>query len=257
MDAGLRGQRALVVGGGSGIGAAVSRLLANEGADVALSARREHADLLADLRSRGVRAFGFAADAGDEAQVVRLVADSAAVLGGLDVLVYVAAARHNEPVPSLTRPAIDHTFEVSLIGCMVASREVARIFVAQRHGAVVVIGSTATMSAQPTEAAYRAAKAGLLAHMEVMAVEMAPHGVRVNMVTPGAVDTEFVADFPAAQRAGTTRQIPLRREASPDEIAPAVVFLLSDRLSPYTTGANIVVDGGLRLRPLGMTDPGS
>jgi NAD(P)-dependent dehydrogenase (short-subunit alcohol dehydrogenase family) len=74
--------------------------------------------------------------------------------------------------------------------------------------------------------------------------------VRVNIVTPGGVDTDFVADAPADQRAAARRQVPLRREARPDEIAPAATFLLSDRLAGYVTGSELIVDGGLHLRPI-------
>ena len=134
----------------------------------------------------------------------------------------------------------------SVFGC----REVARRFIPQRRGAIVAIGSTATVSAQPRETAYRASKAALKAHIEVAAVELAPFGIRVNLVTPGATDTPFVAGAEPGQRAQALANVPLRREARPEEIAPAVVFLLSDRLAGYITGAELVVDGGLHLRPI-------
>ena len=82
------------------------------------------------------------------------------------------------------------------------------------------------------------------------AIELAPFGIRVNLLTPGATDTNFVAGVPAEQRAKALAAVPLRREAAPEEIAVAAVFLLSDRLAGYITGTELIVDGGLRLRPI-------
>ena len=130
------------------------------------------------------------------------------------------------------------------------NREVARVFVAQKRGSILAVGSTATVSAQPRETAYRASTAALKAHIEVAAVELAPFGIRVNLLTPGGTDTPFVADAPAAQRARAIREIPLRREARSEEMAPAALFLLSERLAGYITGTELIVDGGLRHRPI-------
>ena len=126
----------------------------------------------------------------------------------------------------------------------------AAISSASGSGAILAVGSTATVSAQPRETAYRASKAALKAHIEVAAVELAPFGIRVNLLTPGATDTPFVADSPAEFRRRAMQSVPLRREARAEEMAPAALFLLSDRLAGYVTGSELVVDGGLRLRPI-------
>ena len=181
---------------------------------------------------------------------MEVVEDAAVALGGLDLYVNVAAGAWHEPLTRVTAESWTRTLATNVGACVWGCREVGRRFVAQGHGAIVVVGSTALVSAQPRETAYRASKAALKAHVEVAAVELAPHGIRVNLLTPGGVDTDFVADAPAAQRAAATREIPLRREARPDEIAPAAIFLLSDRLAGYVTGTDLVVDGGLHLRPI-------
>jgi NAD(P)-dependent dehydrogenase (short-subunit alcohol dehydrogenase family) len=256
METGLREKRALVTGGGSGIGRAVALALAREGCDVAIVGRRARPDVVAELQALGVAAHGIEADVSSERGLVEAVSRADELLGGIDLYVNNAAGTWHEPLTHLTRDAWERTLATNLGACVYGCREVSRRWITvQRSGAIVIVGSTAIVSAQPRETAYRASKAALKAHMEVAAVELAPFGIRVNLVTPGATDTEFVADAPAAQRAMATNAVPLRREASPDEIAPAVVFLLSDRLAGYVTGTDLVVDGGLHLRPIfGGTD---
>jgi 3-oxoacyl-[acyl-carrier protein] reductase len=250
MDAGLAGSRALVVGGGSGIGRAVALALADEGVHLAIASRRPDPATVETIQARGVKAVRIVADAASEPDVVRMVAEAIDQLGGLEMLVWVPAAIMNEPISTMRREAWDAVLATNVTGCASACREAARHFVARLRGGILLVGSSATVSAQPTEAAYRASKAALGALAGVLAVELAPFGVRVNVLTPGAVDTAFVAGASTAQRSHVIGQIPLRREATPDEIAPSAVFLLSDRLSPYTTGAELLVDGGLHLRPL-------
>ncbi|MFN8620745.1 MAG: SDR family oxidoreductase [Chloroflexota bacterium] len=250
MDTGLAGAKALVTGGGSGIGRAIALALAREGADVVIAGRRPRPEVVAELRDLGVHAEGLEVDVSREDAVVRMVADAAAHLGGLDRYVNVAAGAWHEPLTHLTTHAWERTLATNLSGCVWGCREAARRFRDAGGGAILVIGSTATVSAQPRETAYRASKAALKAHVEVAAVELAPFGIRVNLLTPGATDTAFVPPASAAQRERAMREVPLRREAQPDELAPAALLLLSDRLGGYITGADLIVDGGLRLRPI-------
>jgi len=255
MDPGLRGQRALVTGGGSGIGRAIGLALAAQGVHVAICGRRARPEVVSELRALGVTGVGLQADVSLENEVVRVVDEAAAALGGLDLYVNVAAGTWHESLTRMTAPSWEQTLATNVSACVWGCREVAKLFIAQGHGSILAVGSTALVSAQPLETAYRASKAALKAHVEVAAVELAPHAIRVNLLTPGAVDTAFVADAPADQRAAAIGQVPMRREAIPDEIAPAAVFLLSDRLAGYITGADLIVDGGLHLRPIfGGTD---
>ena len=250
METGLRGKRALVTGGASGIGRAVALLLAREGAVVAVADIRAPDGTVAAIADAGGRAVALVADVSREEDVIAMVGQAADALGALDLYVNNAGGAWHEPVTQVTRAAFEKTMATNLAASVFACREVASHFVRQGGGAVVAVGSTATVSAQPRETAYRASKAALKAHIEVAAVELAPFNVRANMVTPGATNTPFVAGADLAQRERVAREIPLRREAQPDEVARAVVFLLSDRLAGYITGAELVVDGGLRLRPM-------
>ena len=183
--------------------------------------------------------------------MIRMVAEAAEHLGGLDLYVNNAAVALHEPLTRVTLASLgeDDGDQRRGFRLSAAARRPAASS-PEGRGAIVAVGSTATVSAQPRETAYRASKAALKAHIEVAAVELAPFGIRVNLVTPGATDTPFVAGADPGQRARALANVPLRREAQPEEIAPAVVFLLSDRLAGYITGAELVVDGGLRLRPI-------
>jgi NAD(P)-dependent dehydrogenase (short-subunit alcohol dehydrogenase family) len=250
MESGLSGSRALVTGGSSGIGRATALALAAEGVAVAIADRDDPGEPVAAAAALGVRSVAILADVSVEDDVVRMVRTAEEALGGLDLYVNNAGGTWHEPLLRLTRTAWERTMATNVVASVFACREAGRLFARQRRGAIVAIGSTATVSAQPRETAYRASKAALKAHIEVAAVELAPFGVRVNLVTPGATDTPFVGAVDAGQRARVHAEIPLRREAAPEEIANAVVFLLSDRLAGYVTGAELVVDGGLHLRPM-------
>jgi NAD(P)-dependent dehydrogenase (short-subunit alcohol dehydrogenase family) len=250
LETGLAGRKALVTGGASGIGRAIALALAREGVAIAIADLNPRPEVVAEIAALGVAAHGIRADVSQEDDVVRMVAEAAARLDGLDLYVNNAAGTWHEALTHVTRAGFEKTMATNVAASVFACREAARIFIGQRRGAIVAVGSTATVSAQPRETAYRASKAALKAHIEVAAVELAPFGVRVNLLTPGGTDTPFVADAPAEQRARAAREILLRREARPEEIAPGAVFLLSDRLAGYITGSELIVDGGLRLRPI-------
>jgi len=255
LETGLAGRRALVTGGGTGIGRAIAHALAREGVDLAIAGRRPLDEAVGELRGLGVRAHGLRVDVSSEPAVVRMVAEAHERLGGLDLYVNVAAGTWHQPLTRVTSDAWQLTLDTNVGACVWGCREAARLFIAQGSGSILVVGSTAVVSAQPRETSYRASKAALKAHVEVAAVELAPFHIRVNLLTPGATDTDFVADAPRDQRDRAMREVPLRREAAPAEIAPAAVFLLSERLAGYITGADLIVDGGLRLRPMfGGTD---
>jgi 3-oxoacyl-[acyl-carrier protein] reductase len=250
LDTGLKGRKALVTGGCSGIGRAVALALAAEGVGVAIADVNYRAEVTAELAAQGVAAHGIRADVSKEEDVVRMVAEAAAALGGLDLYVNNAGGAWHEPLTKVTRAAFERTIATNVAASVFACREAARIFIPQRRGSILAIASTALVSAQPRETAYRASKAALKAHIEVAAVELAPFGIRVNLLTPGATDTPFVPAMLAPQRQQALRAIPLRREATPQEMALAAVFLLSDSLAGYITGSDLIVDGGLRLRPI-------
>ncbi len=252
MDTGLGGKIALVTGGGSGIGRAIALALAAEGVHIAVASRNPDPKTLREIESAGVRALRLCTDVSKEEQVTSMVKETIRGLGGLDMYVNNAGAHWDQPVSKVTTEAWVNTMHTNLSACVWACREASKHFISQGRGSILIVGSTCTHAPLYREAAYRASKAGLKAYMEVLAVELAPFGIRVNMLTPGYFPTRLSAHLARDREKEKTvlDTIPLRRPGRLEtDIGPAAVFLLSDKLSGYTTGAELVVDGGFSLRP--------
>jgi NAD(P)-dependent dehydrogenase (short-subunit alcohol dehydrogenase family) len=239
-----------VTGGTTGIGLAIASALAREGVDVAIASRSNRPEAIAALQAVGVRAEWVQADVSSEDQVVRMVVSARDALGGLDLFVNNAAGTWHEPITQLTADGWSRTLATNLSACAFACREVARAFISQGHGAILIVGSTAAHTPLYKESSYRVSKAGLKSLMEVIAIELAPFKIRVNLLTPGAFLTELTRHLSMRQMGGS--MVPLRRPGEVDELGSAAVLLLSDKLSSYTTGAELLVDGGLHLRPLDL-----
>jgi NAD(P)-dependent dehydrogenase (short-subunit alcohol dehydrogenase family) len=241
----MTGRRVIVTGGASGIGRAAARRFLAEGADVALLDRRE--DALARAGVAG--ALPVPCDVRSRDEVDRAVAQVASLLRGPpDVLVNAAGIYRIAPLLDISPDEWDEVLAVNLRGCFLAARAVAQALIgAGRPGAIVSIASTAALVADAGEpsAHYNASKAGVLALTRQMAAEWAGHGIRVNAVCPGVIDTPMLRlmDDPAAGEAYLAARVPQRRLGTPDEVAAVIVFLASDDAS-YLTGAAIPVDGG-------------
>jgi NAD(P)-dependent dehydrogenase (short-subunit alcohol dehydrogenase family) len=243
MDVGLGGARAVVAGGASGIGRAIALGLETEGARVAVVDRNESD--VGTLRLRG--------DLSDPEAAVSALDEVAATWGGVDLLVHTPAIALHEPATRITPDAWTATLATNLGACTWMCREAARHMLAG-GGSILAIGSTAVSTPAVQESVYRASKAALKTFVEVLAIELAPFAIRVNLLTPGAFATGLTAGMTATRRAALVREIPMRREAQPHELVATALLLLSDALSPYTTGAEFVVDGGIRLRPMPFLD---
>ena len=251
LDPKLEGKKALITGGGVGIGLAIAKALADQGVDVAIANRGEYPEAIEQLSSRGVRAVAVRADVSQEEDVVRMVDEARAELSGLDLYVNNVAAHWDEATLKLTAEGWDQTVATNLSACLFGCREVGRHLVAQGQGSILIIGSTASYTLFPGEIGYRVTKSALIPYMEGLAAELAPHHVRVNMLTPGLFITRMTEglDFEGETLQQVLSDIPLHRPGdAAAELAPAAVLLLSDHLSGYTTGANMIVDGGIKLR---------
>jgi len=248
----LAGHRALVTGGSRGIGRATAEALARAGAAVAFNYSREEDEgeaeaTLAALRATGARVHAARGDVADADAVAALVGELREALGGPpDVLVNNAAVTHDGLVMMLPPAAWQRVLDVNLTGAYLCCRAALRGMIAGRWGRIVNVVSPAAFFGKEGAASYAAAKGGLVALTKSLAREVARHGITVNAVSPGWVDTQLVAAMPETDRKARERDIPLGRFAAPEEVAAAILFLVSPAAS-YMTGTTLHVDGGLTM----------
>jgi NAD(P)-dependent dehydrogenase (short-subunit alcohol dehydrogenase family) len=250
------GRVALVTGGSSGIGRAVAELLAHEGATVAVNSSDAAAahGVVEDITAAGGRAVAAVADVADADQVREAVASVVARFGRLDTLVTSAGIQRYGTVTGTSEQTWDEVFGVNVKGVFLAVRAAMPHLRRSGHGAVVIVSSVQATTTQNNVVAYTASKGALNAFTRAVAVDEAPHGVRVNAVCPGSVDTPMLrasAALFSSVPGGVEDTLrawgsahPMGRVGTPAEIAQAVSFLASDRAS-FITGADLRVDGGL------------
>lgn len=241
---------ALVTGASSGIGRATALGLAREGASVALIALAgdDLEEAAAECRATGAAALAISADVADSGQVGAAF-DQAESLGPVSAVFSNAGISVVGPAVAMDDDDWLRQLHVNLSGSFYVVREAARRMIPRGRGAIVATGSELGLLGQPGYVGYTATKGGVLAMTRALAAELAPHGIRVNSISPGTTETPMLAaEFaaapdPARERADNESTIPLGRFGQPDDIAAAVAFLLSDEAA-YITGANLVVDGG-------------
>lgn len=252
-DFDLTNRVALVTGGSSGIGAATAAVLAGCGARVAIgyNANRDGAEEVArQIAQSGGNAVALRADLRHVATVQGLVEEAVAALGPIDILVNGAGSLiRRSPLSQLTEEDWNEVLSLNLSSAVFCAKAVAPSMVARRRGAIVNIGSIAGHNGGgPGAGPYAAAKAGLMAMTKSLAKELAPHGVRVNAVSPGVIDTRFheVFSTPEMMR-NFVSTIPLGRIGTPMECAKAITFLVSDAAS-YIVGETLEINGGQMMR---------
>jgi NAD(P)-dependent dehydrogenase (short-subunit alcohol dehydrogenase family) len=250
MDSRLQGKTALVTGGGSGIGKAISLALAAEGVDVAIASRDPDPETIRQIEAMGVSSLRLYKDLRHESQVISMVQETIFAFGHLDLFVNNAAWTWHEPATEIKTESWVNTHQINVLACVWACREVCKHMIARRQGSILIVGSTAQYNPAYEEAAYHASKAALASYMTTLAVEMGVYKIRVNMLVPGSFPTKL-NPVSKEEEARIIRDVPLRRLGVPEECGPTAVFLLSDQLSAYTTGAEVIVSGGLHLRPFG------
>ncbi|MEU8610207.1 2,3-dihydro-2,3-dihydroxybenzoate dehydrogenase [Actinoplanes sp. NPDC048791] len=258
LSTGLAGRVALVTGAANGIGAAVAAALAREGAIVAATDVDSDGlrDSVGKITAEGSAARAYRLDVTRPGEVEEVLDRVEEELGPVGVLANVAGVLRTGPVVDISDADWRAVFAVNVDGVFAVSRAVARRMAARRSGAMVTVTSNAAAVPRMHMAAYSASKAASTAFSKCLALEVAGHGVRCNVVAPGSTDTPmlrsmFTDDYgPRAVLEGAPEQyrvgIPLGKIASPDDVAAAVVFLASD-LAGHITMQELVVDGGAAL----------
>ena len=241
----LAGKVALITGGNTGIGRAVALAYAAEGADVAVAWIAREADaqsLVREIEQRGRRALAVRTDVTVEAKVKALVGTVRDRLGRIDVLVNNAGIQKAQPITETSVEDWDRMLGVHLRGAFLCCREVAPLMIAQRSGRIVIVTSQLAYIGRSNYTAYSAAKGGLLTFTRALAQELAPHGVLVNSIAPGLVDTGFDPLSDEVKRTHAA-SLPLKRLAAPADLIGAFVFLASDE-SAYFCGQTLHPNGG-------------
>lgn len=245
---GLAGAVILVTGGSRGIGLALCRALAEQGAHpVPVARNREALDTALDgIRERDPGATGVSADVRDGAAMERAVEEVLDRHGRLDGLVNNAGIARDALLLRMSDEAWGEVMDTNLRGVFAATRAAVRPMIKARRGRIVNVTSVVGLTGNAGQANYAAAKAGIIGFTKSIAREVASRGITVNAIAPGFVETDMTASIPSAERERLLERIPLGRYGTGADVAGAALFLLSDAAA-YVTGAVLRVDGGLAM----------
>lgn len=244
----LREKTAIVTGGSRGIGRAVCRKLAAAGARVALGHRSNEAaarEVVAELQALGAESIAVAGDAGRKETSEQLFERTRDALGPVDIVVGNAAIWKRAPIAEMSEEEWDETIGTNLKSVYFLCHFAARDMLARGRGRIILIGSTAGQQGEADYCHYAASKGAIQAMTKSLAAELGPAGIRVNCVAPGWVETDMTSDVFSDPdfKKRAEREAPLRKIASADQVADAVLFLASD-LSSHIQGEILNVNGG-------------
>ena len=248
----LQGKTALITGSSRNIGRTIAVTFAREGANLVLNTRangEELEDAAEECRSYGVKVATCLADVSRHEDAVRLVREAEERMGQVDILVHNAAVRPHRPVVEVPVEEWRQVMAVNLDACFYLCQAAIPGMMERRQGSIIALGGQANVTGRIGTGSVTASKMGLQGLMRVLAMELAPYGVRVNMVMPGAIDTErrhpdwYPERLPTVSDTPGQPPIPLGREGRPQDVANACLFFASDD-SAYTTGDRILVMGG-------------
>jgi NAD(P)-dependent dehydrogenase (short-subunit alcohol dehydrogenase family) len=247
----IKGRKAIVTGAGRGIGKVLALTLAEAGCDVALFGLHKEnlAEVAASIKKLGRKSVVIPGDVSSKDDVERAFSIIKLEFGRLDICVNNAGISMQKPVEEMAEEDWNKIIDINMKGVFFCSQEAAHVMIPQKSGSIINIGSISAriVNVPQPQAIYNTSKAGVIMLTQTMAVEWAPHGIRVNAISPGYMKTEMVLSsmshlFPTWE--GLT---PMKRLGKPEELRGALLYLASDAAS-YTTGHDLVIDGGYTIR---------
>ncbi len=243
----LAGKTALITGASKGIGRAIARRFAQEGASVAftyLSSVEKGQALEEELRALGVTAKGYRSDAADYKAAEALVNSVVADFGSLDVLINNAGVTKDGLLMRMSEEQWDTVININLKSVFNLTKAATRTLMKQKYGSIINLTSVVGIRGNAGQANYAASKAGIIGFTKSVALELGSRNIRSNAIAPGFIETEMTGELDAKVVEGWKQSIPLKRSGTPEDVADCAVFLASD-LSRYITGQVLQVDGGM------------
>lgn len=243
----LKGKTAIVTGGSRGIGAAICKRFAEQGANIALlyaGNTQKAEETKAALQEMGVKAEAYQCNVADAEQVAAVCKQIIKDFGGADILVNNAGITKDKLVPMMKVPDFDSVVDTNLKGAFYMIKQLYPVFMKQKSGKIINISSVSGMMGNPGQTNYSASKAGLIGLTKSVAKELASRNVNCNAIAPGFVATDMTENL--SENNALVDHIPMKRFAQPEDIANLALFLASDQ-SDYITGEVIRIDGGLAM----------
>lgn len=243
----LKGKTAIVTGGSRGIGAAICKRFAEQGANIALlyaGNTQKAEETKAALQEKGVKAEAYQCNVADAEQVAAVCKQIIKDFGGADILVNNAGITKDKLVPMMKVPDFDSVVDTNLKGAFYMIKQLYPVFMKQKSGKIINISSVSGLMGNPGQTNYSASKAGLIGLTKSVAKELASRNVNCNAIAPGFVATDMTENL--SENNALVDHIPMKRFAQPEDIANLALFLASDQ-SDYITGEVIRIDGGLAM----------
>lgn len=242
----LKGKVAIVTGGAQGIGKAIALTLARYGADVVISdINLEKAEETSkEVRALEVKSLALKVNVSNIQDTELMVKETVDKLGRIDILINNAGITKDNLLLKMKLEEWNQVMDINLKGTYLCTKAVLKFMLRQKSGRIVNIASITGLMGNAGQANYSASKAGIIGFTKAIAREYANRGITVNAVAPGFIDTAMTRAIPEKERAMLIQQIPMERLGTPEDVAAAVYFLVSD-LSSYITGQVISVNGGL------------